>query len=1491
MSRRMGTPGVLGVLFLVGVGWSGLARAQSSGLPGLVRSHPYTDDELKELQLLPKLVRLYEWGTKVFLAISDQIVERTYANERQRIQAAYKGPIEKTRRSVEARRLEAIKQFEAWVKRYPNDKRWTPDVLFRLAELYYEKATVDFQYAQVEYRETVKRLRERSNRLGRELPEPPEPQIDYSVPISYYKRIIREFPHYENIDVVYYLLGYCLREMAKQAEEVATEEEEPGKPSRARILAAQARQAFLGLVCANRYKPLDPPKEPEIPPELEPLVSGSEEEAAAAIQNIDLGKFDPYRDCKPVVPLSRFHGRARKKREALLSQAWFVLGEQHFDADPIVTLSEQEKEQLKQEFMKHRDKEQYVNDYQRLLAEKKERKIKIHNYYAISAYTRVIDQFPKSEEYSDALYKRAWTYFRVNLYKRALDEFDRLLLTSKDQALRDNAVRYVALCAYYQRESDDKFQYLLNHYRQKGWLYDPTGPKGKYRHVKRAFVELAKIFFEDAAPPPDTPGPENYNASDLLQALRIYRWILKQAGFGPDQPGEHRDWKYFKERAEVQKGIIDALYLLTINNEVQKNWPRRLYHDERRQAFNRFSPFDTGPTSVFARKYEKMWGEDPEVRKALSFLRQTSLLEVANEYYILGRQLWEKKQAEINALIQEIAKLNQRLSEARGKGDQEEAARLQSEVQARQAKLAEISKEFEKWFKQAIAAYNVLIDHPRFKDTMDAYKALYYRADCYFYLGDYLKAAEAYKEAAESKISNRFRLQALRGRVDSLLMYNELHVVPPLPPSPDRTKEFVARPIPDSVKKWHEAMLALLEAEENKQDAANFEFRIAMTYYQYGHRDEAYRRLWDYLKKHCDTTNAFYAAQALLAIALIENNRAGGTLESLKKLDEERQKLAAAKCGTNVTFPPKTPKKDMEAYAAKVRDFYKKMLGLAADIRMNRADALYREARRAKGSMQEEKYLAAARELEEIARKYPDSPKAAVSLYYAAEGYEATKRFRKAKALYEEILRNPKYRQQMLKVKDEVCEQVGGKERCREVVSNKLDNVVNFLAQAAWRAMEFQQAMQYYGMLVAGKVPVDEPVIRVNAYYWYARLLRMNDRPREAVRYYLKYYRDIGKVIADLRRKVARAKTAEERRDYEAALAEAERFRVEVFYDLGKIAERLNDLRGMEEYYGRYIDQVARRLAARPTGQPDFYRKNRQDRRAAMQMMEALHKLATAYRNRGRARRATEYEKRIVEYFDRFNMPKGENPAADYAAAIAFRQVEGEFQTFLRRKLAIRAIRLKTKLRKGMKVKPLLAVMCELMGWGVNRKTGKPCAPGKALGMLAGVVNPYVAEVNRLTDKFYNDVGTKYLHPRWILAVRARIGQMYVKAAQDLEGLPVPPEVKKFWKIFWAFVQKYKAIPKYRAFFEKLLEPFGLDMDDEEVDEDTILEAYKETTFGVIRKNAKLLRDRAIFHFLEGLKLAREKGMASKWTDVMKRGLADIDADRFPYVHDAKVAR
>src|SRR5204863_1588686 len=112
------------------------------------------------------------------------------------------------------RRAAAIAALERFLAKYPAERRFTPDLLFRLAELHFEDA-------QDEYLAAVDAAQKNGT---------PPPSPDYSRTVELHQRLIAEFPDYRMIDGAFYVLGYCLHEMDQEAE---------------------ARRAWLELVCAN----------------------------------------------------------------------------------------------------------------------------------------------------------------------------------------------------------------------------------------------------------------------------------------------------------------------------------------------------------------------------------------------------------------------------------------------------------------------------------------------------------------------------------------------------------------------------------------------------------------------------------------------------------------------------------------------------------------------------------------------------------------------------------------------------------------------------------------------------------------------------------------------------------------------------------------------------------------------------------------------------------------------------------------------------------------------------------------------------------------------------------------------------------------------------------------------------------------------------------------------------------------------------------------
>jgi len=259
--------GLARAAFLSALFAAGLAEAAGSR----PRSGPVDPKAIDELA-----ADLARWSEEVggFRKAAASIIRRTYNQRVRAIREKYEPMISGNEIEERQRRMDAIVVLEGFLRKYPADKKWTPDVMFRLAELYYEKSSDEFLAAQESYQKALD---------SPNPPTAPPPKADYGLTVSLYRRLLVEFPNYRLLDATYYLLGFCLGEMGQEPE---------------------ARQALLALVCSNQYKPLDPPQK-------RPVASGQGKGALT----------DFYKDCLPI-----------KKDSKFLPEAWTRVGEMHFDA-------------------------------------------------------------------------------------------------------------------------------------------------------------------------------------------------------------------------------------------------------------------------------------------------------------------------------------------------------------------------------------------------------------------------------------------------------------------------------------------------------------------------------------------------------------------------------------------------------------------------------------------------------------------------------------------------------------------------------------------------------------------------------------------------------------------------------------------------------------------------------------------------------------------------------------------------------------------------------------------------------------------------------------------------------------------------------------------------------------------------------------------------------------------------------------------------------
>jgi TolA-binding protein len=169
-------------------------------------------EEEKEFNQLVESVKSYEAEAKEYRKEVQLLIEKKYDEKRRFLADNYEKAIRDLEVLQRKDRQDAIAQFEEFLSRYPDDPNYTPDAMYRLAELYYEKTGDDYDQALAEWREAVKKT------LSQNQEPPPEPVKDYGKSIAVYQKLLSMYPAYRFADGALYLLAYCLGETNKNEE-------------------------------------------------------------------------------------------------------------------------------------------------------------------------------------------------------------------------------------------------------------------------------------------------------------------------------------------------------------------------------------------------------------------------------------------------------------------------------------------------------------------------------------------------------------------------------------------------------------------------------------------------------------------------------------------------------------------------------------------------------------------------------------------------------------------------------------------------------------------------------------------------------------------------------------------------------------------------------------------------------------------------------------------------------------------------------------------------------------------------------------------------------------------------------------------------------------------------------------------------------------------------------------------------------------------------
>jgi hypothetical protein len=268
-----------------------LACAAAAAQDVTPRPEPTADDRAS-LRALESEVEPFLQRARAYRATIQAIVAREHARRLEGARRHFGRQIEAERAAAAAARREAIARFERFLAEHPEDPERTPDVMFRLAELYYDEAA----WA----------------RLARD-----DAPADHRCAVLLYRHILARFAPYRLRDASHYLLGWVLQEMGRPDdanaawEALACPQQRRYDPAASLDLAAPLQPVDAPVACPGLVALLRPRAPALITPDAA---------VAAAPPPLDPARCEALRG--PDGAPSRYE-----------AEAWYHLGDARFDAD------------------------------------------------------------------------------------------------------------------------------------------------------------------------------------------------------------------------------------------------------------------------------------------------------------------------------------------------------------------------------------------------------------------------------------------------------------------------------------------------------------------------------------------------------------------------------------------------------------------------------------------------------------------------------------------------------------------------------------------------------------------------------------------------------------------------------------------------------------------------------------------------------------------------------------------------------------------------------------------------------------------------------------------------------------------------------------------------------------------------------------------------------------------------------------------------------
>lgn len=243
---------------------------------------PLRPKDPKEAEALETMEEMFGRYQAAHEAASHTVAEQLKiggAQGRRALEQHYDRQIRDHQAKARKMRAQAIRRYADFLQVHPDDATWTPEIMYRLAELHFEASTERLARQEDAFAKEVDAY-QKALEKNPDAEPPASPKADYADSIDLYRDIVARFPRFHLGDGALYMMGTLLYEM-----------EQP----------EQSRQSYLALACANKFEPPD-----------------------AAGSNLASKSFPEgiYDDCDPW-----------KKDSEFVAEAWLRIGETHYDAD------------------------------------------------------------------------------------------------------------------------------------------------------------------------------------------------------------------------------------------------------------------------------------------------------------------------------------------------------------------------------------------------------------------------------------------------------------------------------------------------------------------------------------------------------------------------------------------------------------------------------------------------------------------------------------------------------------------------------------------------------------------------------------------------------------------------------------------------------------------------------------------------------------------------------------------------------------------------------------------------------------------------------------------------------------------------------------------------------------------------------------------------------------------------------------------------------